>query len=184
MSDNKDFINNIKMMQEQNNKRQIAGSSKSTTEQAAIDIQEKDKIEQEIVDMTQGNATVTEEFLSRVHNKLPEESGYSNYTSYSPYFNDKTITPINGVYLNRELAIQANRRKYKYPYDTNYERFTAHYMNNVILRSANPPKEAMNHIPSSYRYGNNSDVNYDKIIYQNNNKINTGPYNIHIHKCD
>lgn len=184
MSDNKDFINNIKMMQEQNNKREIAGSSKSTTEQAAIDIENKDKIEQEIVDMTQGNVTVTEEFLNNINNRLDAESGYSNYTSYSPYFNDKALTSIKGVYLNRELAIQANRRKYEYPYDTDYRRFTAHYMNNVVLRSANPPKEAINHIPSTYRYGNNSDINYDKIKYRNDTNINRGPFNIHIHKCD
>lgn len=59
---------------------------------------------------------------------------------------------------------------------------TAMYMTNVNLRSANPPPGALTQFASSYRPGNNSDVNVGIGKYTNDSSRNHGPFNISVQR--
>tara|TARA_Y100000991_G_C21946479_1_gene337679 strand:- start:475 stop:897 length:423 start_codon:yes stop_codon:yes gene_type:complete len=56
---------------------------------------------------------------------------------------------------------------------------TSGYMVYNNLRSANPPKEALYHYPSTYRLGNNSDIN-PNIAKYTGTRLNPGPFNIEV----
>ena len=57
---------------------------------------------------------------------------------------------------------------------------TSGFMINQNLRSANPPAAALQMYPSTFRLGNNSDVNPGITKYVNGTSKNPGPFNIEV----
>ena len=68
----------------------------------------------------------------------------------------------------------------------NYQdsKYTATHMHYNVLKSANPPPSAKYQHPSTYRIGNNSDIDPNMHKYINPRRMNYGPYEIRVnHQC-
>ena len=57
---------------------------------------------------------------------------------------------------------------------------TSGFLINQNLRSANPPPSALQMYPSTFRLGNNSDINPAIGKYVNGTRMNPGPFNIEV----
>tara|TARA_B100000575_G_C23143394_1_gene666283 strand:+ start:5082 stop:5603 length:522 start_codon:yes stop_codon:yes gene_type:complete len=138
-------------------------------DQAIAQNDKEDKKNNFLVNLTEGNVTFAEPF--------------TNCSTMYPYANAYTSTNIKSAYRDVRYSMQNRNSNTIYPYNTNYEKYTAYHMHNNVLASANPPPEAKRQLPSTFRLGNNSDINHDMKPYVNPNKLNSGPFNISMHNC-
>jgi hypothetical protein len=154
-------------------------TSEPATDQALTAASKLEEQNNGMMNLTEGVATTSdvESFCSN------PRCNCSNRGMTNPYLNGRTSTSVTPATRDVAHSLQNRTTNHIYPYDTNYDKYTAYNMHNNVLASANPPTEAKRQLPSTYRLGNNSDVNRDMKPYTNPNNLNSGPFNINIHDC-
>lgn len=159
----------------------INTTSDSPTDIANKLIKKNDKKNNSIVNFTEGKYNNIENFnnkeknRSSYYNMSGQDNGYGR-TLNVPKTLPAGVVPgpsYNGAVTIGEPCVG--------PHCSIPINPTSNYMINKNLIKGKTPREALNHYPSTYRLGNNSDI-MPGIGKYTNNGLNKGPYNIDVPK--
>ena len=154
-------------------------SSQSPADQVTSKISKQEMQNNAIIDLTEGKISdinYLEEFMSEKKNV---SSYYMDQTTSGRTLNVPKVLPP-GILPNPSFngAVTIGE-KCEGPHCSIPVAPTSGFINGSNLKSANPPPGATFHFPSTYRLGNNSDVN-PKIAKYVGTKKNFGPFNIEV----
>ena len=153
-------------------------SSASPTDQASADIENADKKNRAIIDFTQGKVSELETFSNKNNLNTYYNMSNINQTGYGRTLNIPKELPagvIPGPSYNGAVTIG---EKCVGPHCSIPVNPTTSYMIKKNLQSAGP--HHVQHYPSTYRLGNNTELPQGMSKYTNKNSLNNGPFNIDV----
>tara|TARA_B100000963_G_scaffold266270_1_gene234464 strand:- start:409 stop:1053 length:645 start_codon:yes stop_codon:yes gene_type:complete len=159
-------------------------TGESPSEKVNTAINNSEKKNNAIINLTEGKISSIDKmtFLEQFRNREKNLSSYYNMSNKS---NGRTLNVpkvlapgmVPNASYNGAVTIG---EKCEGPHCAIPVVPTSGYMINQNLRSANPPKAALQMYPSTFRLGNNSDVNPGITKYVNGTRVNPGPFNIEV----
>jgi len=150
----------------------------SPTDQASADIEKADKKDNAIINLTQGKVSELETFSSKNNLNTYYNMSNINQTGYGRTLNIPKELPagvIPGPSYNGAVTIG---EKCVGPHCSIPVNPTTSYMIKHNLASAGP--HHVQHYPSTYRLGNNTELPQGMSKYSNSNSLNNGPFNIDV----
>ena len=156
----------------------------SPSDKVHSQINESERKNNAIINLTQGKTTSMNnvKYLERFMNREKNLTTYYNMSNKSNgrTLNVPKVLPVGMVPNSSYNGAITIGEKCEGPHCAIPVVPTSGFMINQNLRSANPPAGALQHYPSTYRIGNNSDLNPGIGSYVNGTAQNPGPFNISV----